>query len=510
MANSMPVFDFYSTLSGLGDTLQANQKLAREQKLRDSFKDGIPKAADGSIDFNAIGQIASQNGADLGTTLTIAKLAEDQRKNREELKASSEFRQGLGGIFGGAPPNAQPTPAPLAPSTQPVQPMASNPTSARAEVLPSPKVWGDKEAEEAGLYPKTASFGDALSGKNVPPPAIMQSTSEGQPQQPGNFTTQLGGKNNNSVSPVSGGEPVAAKPGFTGIGAQHIPALFSAMANPRLPSGDRDLAGKLLTRALDDAKEPDKIRTLNALKEQSGYKGSILQLEKELRAAGKTEVNIDQKGETEEAKAAGKAAGERRAAMFSAANNATSGLAQLTRIGTLLNQVQQGKLEPGRMTISAWAKSLGVNDDFATKLGLDPKKVGDAQAVQSLVNELVIGKLGPGGFPSNNFSDSDRQFLTDIFPKLGNDPRANKILIEAARRIHADNIQRAQDYQTWKEDPANKGRGFEDFEQSRYRKVSQMDRFGDLRKEAENILSSGGAAASAPSGNVGGIPWSIQ
>lgn len=505
MASNMPVFDFYTSLSGLGDTLQRNDKLAREQKLRDSFKDGIPKGPDGSIDFNAIGQIASQNGADLGTTLTIAKLAEDQRKNRDEMKASADFRTSLGGIFGGpqgTPRPSSPAPTPQAPGITPAIPPAGPALSnARAEVQPSPQVWGDKEAEDAGIYekPKTASYGDALSGKVPPPPIMRQAEAQPAPQPI-------------AAQPPAEPQPQAPKSGFSGITAQHIPQLFQAMANPRLPSGDRELAGKLLNRALDDAKEPDKIRTLNALKEQSGYKGTILQLEMDLRKASKTDVTVDQRNESEEAKAAGKGAGERRNAMFGAANNATSSLNQLTRLETLLNNVEQGKLAPGRMTISAWAKSLGVNDDFAKGLGLDPSKVGDAQAVQSLVNELVIGKLGPGGFPSNNFSDSDRDFITNIFPRLGNDPRANKILIEAARRIHKDNIQRAIEYQDWAEQPANKGKSFEKFESERFRKVAQMDRFADLRKEAEGILGKETPApnTSLPSGNVGGVQWSVQ
>jgi hypothetical protein len=88
--------------------------------------------------------------------------------------------------------------------------------------------------------------------------------------------------------------------------------LLRARFNPNLPKEDRELADKLLTRALDEAKPSEKVRTLQALKQQSGYQGSILDLEKELRAASKPQVIVDQRGETEEAKAAGKGAGKRR------------------------------------------------------------------------------------------------------------------------------------------------------------------------------------------------------
>ena len=462
MANGVisgpPAVQFYDMLSGLGDTVQANAKLKREQGLRDAFKDGLPKGADGNIDFGATGDILSQHGADLPTLLTVAKLHQEQQKTRQELEASKAFRTALPGVLGigGATPPAAPT-----------TPPATAPSSVdRAPVASTPKVWGDKEAEDAGLYepkpPKRSSFGYAMSGKEPPPAA--------QPiEQP-------------APAAAPAPQPATRPAAFQGISMEHAPGLIGAMANPRLPAGDRELAGTLLKRALDDAKEPERIRFLQGLKDHPELVG----IEQSLRP--QTNVNIDQKGETEEAKAAGKAAGERRAGMFAAANSATTNLATLTRVGTLLDQVDQGKLAPGRMNISAWAKSLGVDDNFAKGLGLDPSKVGTAQAVQAMTNELVLGKIGAGGLPANNFSDADRQFLTDTLPKIGNDPRANKILIEAARRVHQDSIQRALDYQSWKEEPTNRNRSFEDFELGRAKKISAMDRFGDLRKQAETLV----------------------
>ena len=163
----------------------------------------------------------------------------------------------------------------------------------------------------------------------------------------------------------------------------------------------------------------------------------------------------------------------------------------------LLNQVSQGKLTPARMNISAWAKSFGLDDEVAKSLGLDPKGVGSAQAVQSLINESVVGKIGSGGFPANNFSDADREFITKIFPSLGDDPRANKIRIEGARRMAKLDIERAKAFQAFKRDPANKGRGFEDFELDWSEKMAQRDVFGDLRREAESIIG-------APRDDIGG------
>ena len=461
-----PSIDF-SPLSSLGQTYRTAQKDAREQSLQDAFKNGLPRSPNGQVDYKSLNDTLSYHGADIGSLLSVAKLDDAQRRSNAEMQASSDFRSSLNGMFGGAPA-AQPagTPAGMA---------------QRAPVQPSSKSWGDQEAENVGLYEKPAAAQGGMKLGDLGKPAAVNAA----------FTP-----------------PAPAARSEFALGPQHAPALLQAMSDPRLPQTDREVAGKLFTRVLDAAKPDEKVQHLQELARVSGFTGTPLELEERLRRASKTDVttNIDQKGETEEAKSAGKAAGERRAAMFGAANSATNNLATLTRVGTLLDQVDQGKLAPGRMNISAWSKSLGMNDDFAKGLGLDPSKVGTSQAVQAMTNELVLGKIGAGGLPANNFSDADRQFLTDTLPKIGNDPRANKILIEAARRVHQGSIQRALDYQTWKEDPASKSKSFEDFELSRAKQTSQMDRFGDLRKQAETLVPSGGGM----SGEAGGIQWRVK
>jgi hypothetical protein len=61
--------------------------------------------------------------------------------------------------------------------------------------------------------------------------------------------------------------------------------LLQARSNPSLPASQREFADKLLTRWLDESKTPE-IKTLQQLKAASGYQGSILDLEKELKVAG--------------------------------------------------------------------------------------------------------------------------------------------------------------------------------------------------------------------------------
>ncbi|WP_024921998.1 MULTISPECIES: hypothetical protein [unclassified Afipia] len=460
----------FTSLANLGQVVETNRRRSDLASLGRGLSDG-------TIDYRAAAGKSADMG-DIDTSLRFLALAEAKDKLGREQEASSNFATQIGGMFGqpGAAQPGTPRPASNIPPTDGVRPSDQpNPAQpqARAPVQSSPTTWGDREAEDAGLYPTggTASaepkpLSLASLGDVVPPPQRAAPV-EQPPARP-------------AATP-------AAQSAASGINISHVPQLLQAVSNPNLPAGQKEIAKTLLTRALDDAKTPERISFLQKLKQESNYQGTILDLERELRAAGKTDVKIDQRAESEEEKAAGQGAGKRRSEMFAAAGAAGKTLTNLSRMESLLGQVSQGKIEPGRMTVSAWAKSLGLNDEVATSLGLDPKGVGSAQALQSLVNESVIGKIGSGGFPANNFSDADRAFITQIFPTLGDDPRANRIRVETGRRMAQLDIQRAKDYQAWKSDPQNKGKGFENFEVFHADKTSKQDLFGDLRRDAEKL-----------------------
>jgi hypothetical protein len=517
----------WSPLDQLGKTLEAN-------KLKSEYGRIGRGIADGSIDYRqAAGSLADLGNPD--AMLKFLALAEAKDKLAREQAASNQFASSLGGMFGGA---SQPTITPTSPVSGPTVPNDSNALPGQVgmnmrladlsqdfiqdHLGTSISSGARTPQQQATLYANRANnpnpvaapgtshheTGNAVDIAGMTPEdraqlsqyALSQPVANDPPHvelAPGQQPYQVAGPT--VAAPQSPAQAVQPSPanGFQGLNATHVPMLLQAMANPNLPAAQKDMAKTLLTRALDESKTPDKIKMLQQLKQQSGYQGSILDLEKELRAAGKAEINIDQKAETAEAKAAGEAAGKRRADMFAAAGAAGKTLTNLSRMESLLNQMSQGKIEPARLNISAWAKSMGLNDDVARSIGLDPSAVGSAQAVQSLVNESVLGKIGPGGFPANNFSDADRQFITQIFPSLGDDPRANKIRIESARRMANLDVERAKAYQAFKRDPKNKGLGFEDFELNWADKMSSRDMFGDLRREAESIVG-------APRNDIGG------
>lgn len=121
-----------------------------------------------------------------------------------------------------------------------------------------------------------------------------------------------------------------------------------------------------------------------------------------------------------------------------AAQNARSGMANLDRLGTLLEQVNTNKFQGSTQQLKASAKAMGVDLD-AMGIG---DNVGVAQAAQALSQQMALQLRDPsagGGMPGA-MSDADRQFLTQMVPSITNDPNANKLMIEWQKKVHQRTI----------------------------------------------------------------------
>ncbi|WP_132010889.1 hypothetical protein [Camelimonas lactis] len=251
------------------------------------------------------------------------------------------------------------------------------------------------------------------------------------------------------------------------------------------PVTQLDIEGKRLSnekarRDLARGETTANITEYNYAREQ-GYTGSF----DKFLADKAQKTTVDMRGESEEAKAIGQAAGKRAGETMSAASLGVKQLQRIGRMEVLMEQVETGKMAPARMNLGAWGKALGVNDDFLNSMGLDPKKVGDAQALNAIAGRMVIDMIGAGGFPANNFSDADRQFITGTVPQLANDPRGNKLIMEAARRTAQMDIEKAKAWRQWKH--TNKSGSFDDFEMLWADQVGSKNHFADLAEQAAAI-----------------------
>jgi hypothetical protein len=189
---------------------------------------------------------------------------------------------------------------------------------------------------------------------------------------------------------------------------------------------------------------PDAITERWKREVEGGYQGSLLDYQKELKAAGASQVNVNAKQETEEAKAIGKELGKQYVDIQKAGTAATGKVNKLDRLSSLLDGVRTGKLTPKMTEVAAFAESLGVT--------LDPK-LDAKQGAQALIGELVLQARNPAGGAGmpGAMSDADREFLKSINPSLGQTTGGNKLIIETLRKIakrDQDVARMAREYRT--------------------------------------------------------------
>lgn len=314
----------WSPLSQLGTILEDNRK-------RQTLADLGQGLADGSLDYRtAAGKIAGTGN--LTGTLSLLQLAEAKDKLARETAASNAFTQSLGGLFGGQPATGQPTPSAagsysnaiagiesggkydaLGPVTKDgdraygkYQIMGTNVGPWTKEVVGremTPQEFAaNPQAQDAVFNAKFGSLAQKYGpegaarawfagegGMNDPNRRDQLGTSVAQYGQ--RFTSAMTGSEPNAT-PINALPAQGQLPTQTGpqIGPAQIPTLLRAMASPNLPAPQRELAGKLLSSALDASKMPDAMKGYLYAKGQ-GYNGTYLEYQKELKKSGATVID---------------------------------------------------------------------------------------------------------------------------------------------------------------------------------------------------------------------------
>jgi hypothetical protein len=92
---------------------ETDADVARQQRLMEAFKNGLPRGPDGAIDMNAAGHLLIQNGADVPTLMVVTKLADLHMAELQKTEQPSiaNFGQSLQGrprsTVVGFPPNGR-------------------------------------------------------------------------------------------------------------------------------------------------------------------------------------------------------------------------------------------------------------------------------------------------------------------------------------------------------------------------------------------------------------------
>jgi hypothetical protein len=219
-----------------------------------------------------------------------------------------------------------------------------------------------------------------------------------------------------------------------------------------------------------------------------------------LKAAGRQQISIDQRAETSFEKRLGEKMADEAMETWQAADKGLATMQQAQLLDKLLQDTQGGALAPAQATIGGYMQAFGMDPKA---LGIDPNLPTNAQTADALANRMTIGMIGPGGFPANNFSETDRKFIRDIFPKLGDTPGAQKLKAKVLYRIAELQYERGN---SWADADAA-GTSFRDWQRT-YRKElrsrdgkNQPSVFDDVIKEYEALkVPAAGGATTAPVG----------
>jgi len=215
-----------------------------------------------------------------------------------------------------------------------------------------------------------------------------------------------------------------------GAATPSIPHLLQAIANPYLPAGQKDIAKMYLQKSLEAEKTPDHIKQLQILKRDSGYPGTLLDLEKELKSLAKTEVNINQKGESKFEEEFAKVDAKRFGDIREAGEAARKKLVDVETMREIHNRAgSQGVLAGVKDVLGPYADAAGINIE-----GLS-----DIQAYASVVERLAPQQRAPG---SGSTSDVEYKGFKKSLPQLMQNPAAREVTLNVLEGLTRDEIAR--------------------------------------------------------------------
>jgi hypothetical protein len=307
--------------------------------------------------------------------------------------------------------------------------------------------------------------------------------------------------------PPSGGQPMASPAGgyrgpIGGDGRPRMPQPATQLRPSREGHGNRALATALwqagdydgAARAMYEDNRTQDQRDYEFDVSQ-GYTGTRRQWELEAKRAGANSVTVDMKGLTAEEEAAGKERGARMDLLES--GKSIGNLQQIQLAGKLLQNIDSGALAGMKGTAGNIFASLGLPMEGLRYLGIDPNIVTTGPQIQALINRQVVGMIGSGQFPAQNFSDTDRIFLEQILPSLTNRPEANALITATTERLLSIEVQKRQ---AWAE-ARRTGVTFRDFETQWNDRLQGQDIFGDIARQAGNSQTSNEGWTDLPDGN---------
>jgi hypothetical protein len=433
-------YDFSVDFSPIATLPKVYKDAQNERSLAELGK-GL---ADGSLDYRqAAGRAAEAGRLDLG--LSLLKLGREQ-------EATDAFTKQIGSIYqpqaqDGFQPQSQPQPQQMqmpAPGSDVAPP--------RAPVPSTPKVWGDKEAEAAGLYEPRA-----------------QGAQPAQQQQPPQQQVQLAPpRQTGPAMPATASNPAT----------RSIPMLLGAVSNPGLPQPQRDAAKALLEHALKTSDLPPDQKNYVLYRTQGGS-DDFTTWDRGNKTAGATMINTAPGMEAKQTEA-----------RIDIDKNAIKDLAQKTVAGRsalpLINQM----ITLADKTPGGWAGAASpyIAKGMAT-LGIEvPEGISNAELLAAASRQLIPSIRDPG-----STSNYEQSLYMQAIPSLSQSPEGR---IKIANMLKAQIQRNSEIMQVYRQNV-----GSPDLD----KKLSALDAKPMFSFDERKLLETAtGGAAQQPAAQQGG------
>ena len=215
--------------------------------------------------------------------------------------------------------------------------------------------------------------------------------------------------------------------------------LIKALSNPNLPEGLRKTGEMMFQNYLDQSKMTNDQKEYLWAKAQ-GYHGGFSDYQKEMKAAGGTNVTVNTAGEKSYNQKTGGGYGE----VFNDLQtqgrksfNATANLQTLLRLSDNPD-LYTGTLNPVIGTVRKAMVSAGITD---------ADKMAPNELFSALANKTVLDAAG--GSLGTGFSNADRDYLSSTVANANNTKEGNKAIVQTALAVEQrkrDVAKMARDY----------------------------------------------------------------
>jgi hypothetical protein len=259
-------------------------------------------------------------------------------------------------------------------------------------VMPSNRVWGDKEAEAAGLYEPSSKAPVMAQGG---PAAAVQASA-----------------------------PTAAS-----IPPDQAMYIRRLIENPSTRAHGVALLQQFQTQAAAANKPTDEIREYEYAQKYPGFKD----YKTDLKRAGaiSNTVNVDQKGENEFSKEGGKLQAKRFNELAEAGPAAKQLISDIETLRTLGAQIGTGK----------GAALMAQFGPYANAIGVDLKGLDEVQAYEAIISRVAPTLRVPG---TGAQSDFELKTFLKALPSLGNTPGGNEIGSQVLQGVQENKLRAAE------------------------------------------------------------------